>query len=187
MRQSKGIPKALIELPARVVPGLLLLSVLEYASGGTLWSRILTHISAGLLDPDNVWAFAVTVGLVIAIFFGQLLDALGNVVEATTDAVFRRPRTSDAFDWLQVNEEHAADLAEEKRAHFRLLNSLSVTFLICSVVSVIDSLSVYAFAMFVIAAVAAAWLGATSKSTFQNRAEKLRLAASTTREPKDAT
>ncbi len=186
MRGSKGIPKALFKLPARVVPGLVLLAFLEYASGSNLWSRLLTHVSAGLLDPGNVWAFADTVGLVVAISLGQLLDALGNCVEVATDAILRRPRTSDDFDWLQVNEEHAADLAEEKRMHFRLFNSLAVTFLTCCVVSVAASLPFYVLAAFAAAAMVASWQGAVAKSTFLARARKLRVAASHSRGSGDA-
>lgn len=190
MRRTRGIPKALVELPARVVPGLVLLAALEYASGGTLWARFLAHVSAGLLDPGNVWAFAVTAGLVVAISFGQLLDALGNVVEATGDALLHRPRTSDAFEWLQVNEAHAAELVEEKRMRYKLFNSLAVTFLACAAIALFASLPAYAPAVALAAATVAAWQGASAKTGFRDRAEKLRRAAGQTRhrddEPDDA-
>jgi hypothetical protein len=182
MRQTKGIPKMLLELPARVVPGLVLLATAEYASGGTLWARLLMHVSAGLLGPENAWAFAVTAGLVVAIACGQLLDALGTIVEAATDRLLRRPRASEAFEWLQVNEEHAADVADEMRMRFKLSNSLAATFAICAATAVAAALPWYACVAFVVAAAVAAWQGASAKTAFRERAEKLRRAAAASRE-----
>lgn len=177
MRVPKGIPSALLSLPARVVPGLVLLAVLEYASGGTLWSRLLMHISAERLHTENVWGFAVVVGLVVAIAFGQLLAGIGSVMEQLTDRVLKRPPASDAYDWLRVHEPHAGELAAEERAESKLFYSLAATFCVSFAVSLAALLSPLVCAFFALSSVLMAWRGAAAKAKFRETAEKLREAA----------
>lgn len=181
MRVPKGIPQALLSLPARVVPGLVLVAVLEYASGGTLWARLLMHISVELLHPDNVWGFAVVVGLVVAISLGQLLAVIGNFIEQLTDRLLKRERLSDAYDWLRVHEPQAGELAAEDLAEFKLFNSLAASFLVSFIVSLAASFPPFLHAFFALSSVLMAWRGAVAKTKFQETAEKLRQAAFTSR------
>lgn len=181
MRVPKGIPQALLSLPAHVVPGLVLLAVLEYASGGTAWARLLMHISAQLLHPENVWGFVVVVGVVVAICFGQLLDAIGNFIEQLTDRLLKRERPSHAYDWLRVIEPQASEMAAENRAEFKLFNSLAASLLVSFIISLIASFSPFLQALFALSSVLMAWRGAAAKTKFQETTDKLRQAALTPR------
>ena len=175
MRVPKGLPQAVFELPGRVVPGLVVLVAADIASGGALWPALLARVSAGLLDPENVWAFALGLAVIVGMGLHAPLAALGAGVEAAIDRACHRSGHDADYEWLCVNAPEAADFAEEARNRFKVANALAAAFAVAAGLFAVVADVRTAAGCFVLAA-GLAWRGAVAKTRFRETARRLRAA-----------
>jgi hypothetical protein len=173
MRVPKGLPQVVYELPGQVVPGLVVLVAAELASGGTLWPALLARVSGGLLDPDNVWAFALGVGVVLAMGLHAPLAAIGEGIGAGIDRLRSCRTVEDDYEWLCVRAPEAADVAEESRNQYKVANALVAAFLAATAIfaSVRDARTA---GVCTLVAAGMAWPGSNAKSAFLAKARRLR-------------
>jgi hypothetical protein len=173
----KGIPKLVLELPVWSVPGLVLLLVAEEASGGTLWAGMLGYVSLGLLDADNIWSFAVTIGIAVALGLGLLMEPLAELLEMATDRLLHRHGPAVAFEWLEAHETNAAEFAEKRRTTHRLANALAVALVAGAAIHAGSGGRVGIAVALAAAGIAAAAIGAVMKTRWLGQTERLREAA----------
>lgn len=197
METLKLIPQAFFEFLARLVPGGVALVVWMALFGGAdHWPSILGTFAANQLDTSNVSGIAVFVSISLAYGLGQLVAPLGKAAQRVSEfaaVTFLIPardaalgmvgkKPSDAkqisgedYDWLRANAPALGELVAKIRSEHTMFYSLAAIFAVAAAACLGSAYFEWTkFVVLVVAAVACAGRGYSTRLTMRETAQKLR-------------
>jgi hypothetical protein len=197
MDALKFLPQAFFEFFARLVPGGVALVVWMVLLGGAdHWPYILRTFAAGQLDTSNVAGIAIFVAISSAYGLGQLFAPLGKAAQrasefaaasilipardTATRFVKKEPTkaksiSGDDYDWLRANAPALGELVAKIRSEHTMFYSLASIFAVASTAYLWTACFAWIkFVLLIVAAIACAGRGYSTRMTMRETAQKLR-------------